>query len=312
MTTDNNAQIMNIADKIAQYLAQHPDATDTPPGIARGWVAGRKDELSPMLVEAALALLVSRGVVESRQTPEGQVLYSRALHGETDKAQTRGMTAQLAQWRTQVVATHQRLGWKIGFNDRASQERMGLCAPVIGYLRRGALLATGDRFLAPPGATIKIEMEIALRIGRDVAADATVEASEAAIAAMATAFEVVDVTQRLEGLEALLRGNLYHAAVLLGPEVSLVPKDPRREISGRLQTTSGVVRTVEPQRLPARFGEFVQVVAATLGRHGERLCAGDWIICGSTIEPVTVATGDHVKGEIASLAPIELMIEKPG
>ena len=45
-----------------------------------------------------------------------------------DNAQSRGMVAQLAHWRAQVVATNQRLGWKIGFNDRASQARMGLSA----------------------------------------------------------------------------------------------------------------------------------------------------------------------------------------
>jgi len=223
--------------------------------------------------------------------------------------QARGMAAQLAQWRTQVVASNQRLGWKIGFNDRASQERMGLSRPVVGFLRRGDLLATGESFHAPPGAAIKVEMEIALRIGRDVAADATVEESEAAIAAIAPAFEVVDVTQQQDGIEGLLRGNLYHAAVLLGPESSDVPKDPRREISGRLNIRGGAVHEVEPRRLPVRcFGEFVQVVAATLGLHGERLCAGDWIICGSVVEPATARPGDHFKGEIAALAPIELTI----
>ena len=218
------------------------------------------------------------------------------------------MAAQLAQWRAQVVASNQRLGWKIGFNDRASQERMGLSGPVVGFLRRGDLLDSGESFHAPPGVAIKVEMEIALRIGRDVAADATVDESEAAIAAIAPAFEVVDVTEPVEGIEALLRVNLYHAAVLLGPEASHVPKNPRREISGQLAIRGGTVHEVGPRRLPARFGEFVQVVAATLGSHGERLCAGDWIICGSIVEPVSASPGDHFKGEIATLAPIELTI----
>lgn len=233
---------------------------------------------------------------------------SQSGSASVQAAQARGMDAQLARWREQVAASGQRLGWKIGFNDRASQERLGLHEPVIGFLHRGALLASGDTFLALPGSTIKVEMEIALRIGRDVDAGASVDQGEAAIAAFAPAFEVVDVTHPLEGLEALLRGNLYHAAVVIGPETGTVPRDPRRAIRGQLRTDRGVVREVAAHRLPERFGDFVRVVAATLGRHGEQLRAGDWIICGSIVEPLVVEPGYRLHGEIASLAPINLTI----
>jgi 2-keto-4-pentenoate hydratase len=308
MNHDNEDQIRKIANAIARYLDRHPDASDTLTGVATWWLGSRDSALPINAIEDALALLVTEGVVVSRSLHDGQMRYARGSGSETDKVQARGMAAQLAEWRTRVLAANQRLGWKIGFNDEASQARMGLRAPAMGYLHRGALLESGGCFAAPPGAEIKVEMEIALRIGCDVAADATLDESEAAIAAIAPAFEVVDVTQRLDGIEALLRGNLYHAAVMIGPESPRIPNDPRREISGRLQSQRGLAREVEERRLPAHFGEFVQVVAATLGRHGERLCAGDWIICGSIIEPVAVQPGDHLKGEIASLAPIKLSI----
>src|SRR5512139_554330 len=77
----------------------------------------------------------------------------------------RGMEGQLARWREQVKAPGKRLGWKIGFNDRPSQERLSLAEPVIGFLRRDCLLSSGETFRAPPGAVIKAEMEIAMRIG---------------------------------------------------------------------------------------------------------------------------------------------------
>ena len=102
-------------------------------------------------------------------------------------AQARGMEAQLTRWREQVAAPGRRLGWKIGFNDRASQERLGLHEPAIGFLHRGAQLASGDTYLAAPGSTLKVEMEIALRIGRDVDAGASADQGEAAIAALAPA-----------------------------------------------------------------------------------------------------------------------------
>ena len=81
-----------------------------------------------------------------------------------------GMQAQLAVWRHSVQAHGLRLGWKIGFGDRAAQQRAGLAAPVIGYLRRDRLLQSGAEFQIPKNSVIKAEVEIAIRMGRDVEA----------------------------------------------------------------------------------------------------------------------------------------------
>lgn len=218
----------------------------------------------------------------------------------------RGMQAQLAQWRSTVQAQGNRLGWKIGFNDRASQQRMGLTAPVLGFLRRDHRLASGDVFRMPVNAVIKAEVEVAIRMGRDIAAGATVAEAESAIAAFAPAVEVVNVTHPLDGIEALLRGNLYQAAVLLGPEQHPIPAAPRQAIQARLHVDGKPLRESEPLRLPERFGELVQVAAETLSRHGEQLVAGDWIICGAIIEPVVVGPGSRIEVEMASFERITL------
>ncbi len=218
----------------------------------------------------------------------------------------RGMQAQLAQWRSTVQAQGNRLGWKIGFNDHASQQRMGLTAPVLGFLRRDHLLAPGDVFRMPVNAVIKAEVEVAIRLGRDVAAGATVAEAESAIAAFAPAVEVVNVTHPLDGLEALLRGNLYQAAVLLGPEQHSIPAAPRRTIQARLYVDGKLLRDSEALRLPERFGELVQVAAETLSQHGEQLAAGDWIICGAIIEPAVVSPGSRIEVEMASFERITL------
>lgn len=218
----------------------------------------------------------------------------------------RGMQAQLAQWRSTVQAQGNRLGWKIGFNDRVSQQRMGLTAPVLGFLRRDHLLVSGDVFKMPANAVIKAEVEVAIRMGRNVAAGATVAEAESAIAAFAPAVEVVNVTHPLDGIEALLRGNLYQAAVLLGPEQYSIPAAPRQTIQARLHVDGKPLRASEPLRLPERFGELVQVAAETLGQHGEQLAAGDWIICGAIIEPVVVSPGSRIEVEMSSFERITL------
>lgn len=210
-------------------------------------------------------------------------------------ALTQGMAAQLRHWRSAVQAPGLRLGWKLGFSDLAARQRAGLTAPVVGHLRRDRMLAPGGVFHVPAGAVIKAEVEVAVRLGRDVAAGPTLVEAEQAIAAHAPAIELVDVSLPLEGFEALLSGNLYHAAVLIGRERPGVPADPRLTLGACLRVNGRAVRASETERLPASFGEFVQAVADTLGAHGERLIAGDWIICGSVVEPWTVSPGDRIE-----------------
>lgn len=218
----------------------------------------------------------------------------------------RGMESQLQHWRRAVLTPGLRLGWKIGFNDRASQQRAGLAEPIVGFLRRDRLLSSASNFVVPTGAIIKVEVEIALRLGRDLGAGASVDEAETAIAALATAVEVVNVTQPLNGVEALLAGNLYHAAVVIGPEQASVPAQPRDALHGSLQLNDSKVRDSESLRLPERFGDLVRVTAETLARHGEHLSVGDWIICGSIVEPQLVVPGDHIRAEIASLGAVTL------
>jgi 2-keto-4-pentenoate hydratase len=223
----------------------------------------------------------------------------------------RGMQAQLAEWRDSVQVRGLRLGWKIGFNDHASQQRMGIAAPVLGFLRRDRLLVSGDIFRMPAHGVIKAEVEVAIRLGRDVAAGASVAEAEAAIAALAPAIEVVDVTRPLDGIEALLRGNLYQAAVLIGPEQDAVPSAPRQSIHARLHVDGQPAGESEPLRLPHRFGELARLAAETLGRHGERLAAGDWIICGAIVEPVVVKPGNRVDVDMSSFGRITLGFAGP-
>lgn len=221
-------------------------------------------------------------------------------------AQHRGMAAQLADWRRTVQASGQRLGWKIGFNDRASQQRLNLAAPVLGFLRRDRLLASGGVFRLPANGVIKAEVEVAIRLGRDVAAGVTLAEAEAAIAALAPAVEIVDVTRPLDGIEALLRGNLYQAAVLIGPEQFAIPATPRQTIQARLRVDGAPAGVSEPLRLPERFGEVVRLAAETLSQHGERLAAGDWIICGAIIEPVVVKPGTRIEVDMTAFERITL------
>jgi hypothetical protein len=62
------------AELIQQYLTDHPDAADTSEGIRAWWLTG----VSTAVVEAALALLVDRGIVRRQEVPGASPVYSRA------------------------------------------------------------------------------------------------------------------------------------------------------------------------------------------------------------------------------------------
>ena len=56
----------------------HPTAADTVDGIARWWLDGA-EEPALKVVEAALEMLVHRGLLVRNPLPDGNFVYTRAL-----------------------------------------------------------------------------------------------------------------------------------------------------------------------------------------------------------------------------------------
>ena len=65
-----------IASVIERYLSLHPGAADTLTGIRCWWLTPEAADAPASLVEAALALLIARGLVVSTRLPDGGVLYA--------------------------------------------------------------------------------------------------------------------------------------------------------------------------------------------------------------------------------------------
>ena len=57
----------------------------------------------------------------------------------------KGMSAQLAKRRARIAAGEKPLGWKVGLGAPATMQKMGLTAPVVGYLMQRALLLSEAR-----------------------------------------------------------------------------------------------------------------------------------------------------------------------
>lgn len=215
------------------------------------------------------------------------------------------MARQLQSWRAALAAGDTRLGWKIGFNRTVDQQRHQLPSPMIGYLTGNGCIASGGNYAISTASRILVEAEIALLIGDDVAAGATLTQARSAIHGYAAALELVDTSRTDSGdIEEILAGNLFHEAVLIGAATTCGshPFDLSLNING------SEVRRLEADRLPADFGAIVQVAADLLAQQGERLQAGDWIISGAAATPIEVHAGDQISLALAPLGEVTLTL----
>jgi 2-keto-4-pentenoate hydratase len=215
----------------------------------------------------------------------------------------RGMEAQLSLRRGRLAEGARPIGWKLGFGAPAAMERLGLAAPLVGFLTDRSLLRSGETVSLAGFAKPVAEPEVAVHIGRDLESGADEASARAAIDGLAPAIELADLDPPPDDVAAILAGNIYHRHVLLGP------KDPSRA-GARLEGLTARVRrngaeiaaTADVEANTGRLIDLVRHVADVLAACGERLRAGEFIIAGSVVPPLFL---DHADREIAyELAPV--------
>ena len=223
-----------------------------------------------------------------------------------------GMRAQLARRRERVAAGDAPLGWKVGFGAPAAMQTLGITAPLVGYLMRSGLVEPGAQVSFAGWVKPVVEPEIALHIGTDLPAGADRATAQAAIAAIGPAFELADVDQPPQDPQAVLTGNIYQRHVMLGP------RDASRA-GARLDGLVGhIVRNgtevAQASDLEANTGNLVDLarhVADVLAAFGERLRAGEIIICGSVVPPLFTEPNDEsVAFELRPLGRIDVRITR--
>jgi 2-keto-4-pentenoate hydratase len=214
-----------------------------------------------------------------------------------DRRVARGMEAQLAARRARLAAGEKPLGWKVGFGAPAALEKLKIAAPLVGFMTDRSLVQSGSS-LSFAGWTKPIaEPEIAVYMGKDLAAGADRATAAAAVGALGPAIELVDLHRPPEEPEDILSCNIYHRHVVLGP------RDARRSdarldtLRGRVSRNGAEVASVTD--LEANTGEVLAIVAHVAGMlaaFGERLRAGDVVICGSVVAPIAIEPQDRAIG----------------
>jgi len=201
----------------------------------------------------------------------------------------RAMSVQLAKRRALIDAGGASLGWKVGFGSAPAMEKFKITAPLVGFLMKGGLVASGDTVPLKGWVKPVAEPEIAVHIGQDLPPGGDVAAAAAAIAALSPAIELADADLPFEDPEAIVANNIFQRHVVLGP------RDPSRAGGNASGLTGRVIRrgaesarTTDPEAATGKLVDTVRHVADLLGAFGERLRAGDIIIGGSVTPPVFV------------------------
>jgi 2-keto-4-pentenoate hydratase len=200
-----------------------------------------------------------------------------------------GMRTQLARRERELSAGASRLGWKIGINVPAVQKRLGIDAPVVGYLTTATQLTPGDTVAIGSATRPALEPEIAIRVG-----------PSASVAAVAPALELVDINLPFDDVEPILAGNVMHRGVVLGDSH---PAGAAAGVKVRMLRDGSEAAQAPFVDDPA---EVTRHVAGFLSAHGAELQAGDWIIAGSITTPVPVAPGEQLECDFGALGSLAL------
>jgi 2-keto-4-pentenoate hydratase len=199
-------------------------------------------------------------------------------------------------------------GWKAALGGERARA-LGLRGPLVGRLATDRIFESGATISVSGWTSARLEPETAVRLGRDVAPDADEQTIWDCVAAVLPAFELVDVTAGFDDVEAMLRTNIYHRAVVLG-----APADPAILSAGpvtlRLARDGEII--AESADAGAAVGGIRHVVAHiadVLAHSGQTLRAGELLMTGTVIAPPEVEPGSSYAADFGALGAVRVRIE---
>ena len=203
----------------------------------------------------------------------------------------RGTTAMLVRRREILAQGAEPIGWKVGFNISAAQEKLGIDAPLAGFLSSDGVLEDCAEVSLDDGPVV-VESEVAVELGPD----------GRSIVALLPALEVADPPDLDQDVETILAGNIFHRAVVFGPRV-----ETNEPGGGRVLVNGEVEHVMAPGDTSAHLEEMVEAVRKRLAAVDEDMLPGQRIITGVLAPPHAAHPGDRVRLELDGLGGVELV-----
>jgi 2-keto-4-pentenoate hydratase len=175
-------------------------------------------------------------------------------------------------------------------------ERLGIDAPLVGFLTDKTRL-TFEAAADISGWTKSFaEPEIAVYMGSDLASGSDRAAARAAIAAVGPAIELADINIPPDDVEAILAGNVFHRHVIFGRADTSRAGCVLDGLVGRIyHNESQIAEVSDSQSVTGDLVDIVRHVADLLDAFGEQLRAGELIITGSILPPLSIAPQDKFR-----------------
>src|SRR5215470_13834225 len=127
------------------------------------------------------------------------------------------MAAQLAKRRARIAAGEKPIGWKVGLGAPATMQKLGLTAPIVGFLMERAQIASGGTASLKGYVKPVAEPEICVRMARDLQPGASADQVAVAVKEIFPAIELADLNPAPspDNLDAVLEGDIFQRHVIL-------------------------------------------------------------------------------------------------
>jgi 2-oxo-3-hexenedioate decarboxylase len=233
------------------------------------------------------------------------------MHADTEDPRiVAGMAAQGSLRESRLAAGERRVGWKAGLGTAQAMEAASITAPLTGFLTN-ASLASGmtrtDGLSIDGWSNAKLEPEVAVRIGTDLAAGADRQTALAAITGAAPAIEIVDLGDPSD-IEQVLAENIFHRAFLFGPFTDLGGADLAAARLTVTQDDREPQTGIDPATALGDLVDVVRAVADQAPLAGDALRAGDVVMTGSVVPAIALAGGAQLEVTLPGAGSVALVI----
>jgi len=204
------------------------------------------------------------------------------------------------------------VGHKVGLTAKAMQELFGVREPDYGHLLDTMILDADEPLDLSELIDPQIEIEPAFVLCRRLAGPGvTVEDVLAATDYLSVCFEVIDsrIADWQIKLQDTVADNGSSARVVLGSQKA----PPRRlaldNLATVLELDGRVIETGNTGAILGHPANGVAWLANTLSQFGVALEAGELVLPGTSTRSCRIAGHRNVKGRIAGLGEVSLMLE---
>lgn len=224
----------------------------------------------------------------------------------------RGMERQFEERQYRILAGDRPVGWKVGFGSDAAMSRLGIEAPLVGFLTKSVILPSEETVFVTDWLNAAVEPEIALFLSDDLRAGADRATTQAAIAGVAPAIELADVNlvTSPDTVEEILAANVFNRQVIVGEPDTARAGCILDGLVGRVyRDGSEIAKVTDLEELTGDLLDIVRHVADVLGAFEKRLRAGEFLMMGSIVPPLWITKPEEIRYDLDPLQTLSVRLK---